>query len=498
MAKKKGQKADKIEQYKNQLKKILQKEFRALRFRAWLWLAIILAVGGGGFWFFRTQLRQPPMEWASELTFFTVFILVLFFILLAMVNGRQRRLNFLIADAAQEEYGYLRTGIKRAKALQELATTLRATLSVERVLDSALNVCTMGLQEMGIPEKHIVAGILLYEEGKLVIVAHRRLHHDLNSEITEEVGAIGDALTQAEPVITNEPDSDPSLSSLGGLRRCETVVCLPLRVGFNLFGVMLVGSEVKIQFSEEYMDLFQAVADQAVIALQNAQLYQNLEQEKQRLIEAESEARKELARDLHDGPTQSVSAIAMRINFVRSLLNVNAEQAMTELFQIEELANQTAKDIRGMLFTLRPLILETQGLGPAINTLMEQIEEDSNIQTRLFGSEVSDLLNPKAQGVLFYIIEEALNNARKYSQADSLEVRFWQEQDLFVARIQDDGAGFDVESVTGDYESRGSLGMINMKERAEMIDGSIRVDSQPGRGTAITVVVPLDKQGIRV
>ena len=76
-----------------------------------------------------------------------------------------------------------------------------------------------------------------------------------------------------------------------------------------------------------------------------------------------------------------------------------------------------------------------------------------------------------------------------------MEVRLWQEDGLFVARVQDDGVGFDLDEVMGSYENRGSLGMINLRERAEMIDGSIQIDSEPGRGTSITLVVPLDKQG---
>ena len=194
----------------------------------------------------------------------------------------------------------------------------------------------------------------------------------------------------------------------------------------------------------------------------------------------------------------SVSAISMRINFVRSLITIDLEQAQKELYEIEDLAKKTAKEIRGMLFTLRPLVLETQGLGPAIETVMERIQEEGGGEMRLIGGEYADLLNQKAQGVLFYIIEEALNNARKYAHADLVEVRFWQEQNLFVARIQDTGVGFDVDQITGNYETRGSLGLVNMRERAEMIDGSLRLESSPGKGTVITVVVPLDKQGIKV
>jgi signal transduction histidine kinase len=258
---------------------------------------------------------------------------------------------------------------------------------------------------------------------------------------------------------------------------------------------MLLGTEKKTTFSDVHLDLFTSVADQSVIALQNAQLYQRLQSEKQRIIDADEEARKELARDLHDGPTQSIAAIAMRINFIRSLMPKDPRQAFIELKKVEDLAKDTSGEIRAMLFALRPLVLETQGLSAAIEMAMNKIRESDGLSLRLVGSEHGDLLNEQAQGVVFYIIEEALGNARKYSKAKIIEVRLWQEQELFVVRIQDDGEGFDIQSVNANYSARGSLGMVNMRERAERIDGSLKVESSPGSGATITLVVPLDKHG---
>jgi signal transduction histidine kinase len=258
---------------------------------------------------------------------------------------------------------------------------------------------------------------------------------------------------------------------------------------------MLLGTEKKTTFSEAHLDLFTSVADQSVIALQNAQLYQRLQAEKQRIIDADEEARKELARDLHDGPTQSIAAIAMRINFIRSLMRKDPRQAFLELKKVEDLAKDTSREIRAMLFALRPLVLETQGLSAAIEMAMNKIRESDGLSLRLVGGEYGDLLNDQAQGLVFYIIEEALGNARKYSKAKLIEVRLWQEEDLFVARIQDDGEGFDIQSVNANYSTRGSLGMVNMRERAERIDGSLKVESSPGNGATITLVVPLDKHG---
>jgi signal transduction histidine kinase len=117
---------------------------------------------------------------------------------------------------------------------------------------------------------------------------------------------------------------------------------------------------------------------------------------------------------------------------------------------------------------------------------------------RLQGGDLGDLLSKSAQSVVFSIVEEALGNARKYAKSSLVQVRFWQEDNLFVVRVQDNGIGFDTAAVNANYSARGSLGMVNMQERAERIDGSLRVESTPGRGTAVTLVVPLDKHGYQV
>jgi signal transduction histidine kinase len=95
------------------------------------------------------------------------------------------------------------------------------------------------------------------------------------------------------------------------------------------------------------------------------------------------------------------------------------------------------------------------------------------------------------QGVLFYIIEEAVNNARKHAQAEHIWVRLKSNSDVLVVEVQDDGVGFNVGAVDSNYSRRGSLGMVNMRERAEMINGLIKIDSAESRGTRIFVYIPL-------
>ena len=476
--------------------KSLKKEFR--RFYLLLIVLLVLSAGlmGGAVYGLSWMMGDPLEAWLPTLVIAGFAIVALGLIVLVISSSLSGRVQKLTASAMSKELGHLRAANNRARSLQAMASTLRATLSFERVVEAALDVCSLTLEEMGVPSSALIGAVFLFERNRLTPVATRSfIPADLEQRIDGDKGIFGKALKQAEPIMTQEPQRDPELSKLPTFQKCETAVCIPLRAGFQLFGVMIIGSEIPVTFSEDQLEYFNSVGDHAVIALQNAKLYQDLKAEKQRIVEADEEARKELARDLHDGPTQSVAAIAMRVNFIRSLVERDPEQALEELDKVERLARDTSQEIRGMLFTLRPLVLETEGLAAAIDTVINRIAEGHGLPIRFIGREAADLLDDHAQSVVFSIVEEALGNARKYSEATQAEVRFWREEGLFVAQVQDNGIGFDLENVNDSYSSRGSLGMVNMRERAERVDGSLRVESVPEEGTTVTLVVPLDKHG---
>ncbi|MCJ7567426.1 MAG: ATP-binding protein, partial [Anaerolineales bacterium] len=181
----------------------------------------------------------------------------------------------------------------------------------------------------------------------------------------------------------------------------------------------------------------------------------------------------------------------MRVNFARRLLQRDITQAAEELFKIEELARRTTKEIRQMLFTLRPLVLESEGLLGALEQLSEKTRENhgQNVIVEAKNGIVDDMEIGK-QGVIFFIVEEAVGNARKHAKAKHVWIRLKRKGDTLLLEIEDDGVGFDVEQVQGNYEKRGSLGLVNLYERAELVNGILKIDSRPGRGTCIRVTIP--------
>ncbi len=390
---------------------------------------------------------------------------------------------------------------ERLREVYKLLLSLTSTLSYQRVLDSALDLSLRGLQSPEDPADRLVCAVLLFKEEVeqepiLYVGAARRLTRtDLNDKYPAQKGVLKNAIEEGGGILIRDVAQDPELGQMIALQNCNAAYCIPLRQGYDTYGVLLYAHPDVSYFNAERREVLDIIASQAMVSLQNARLYQELEQEKERMMEIQEEARKKLARDLHDGPTQSVAAIAMRVNFARRLIDRDTSAASEELYKIEDLARRTTKEIRHMLFTLRPLVLESQGLTAAIQSMGEKMKEtfDQNLVVDI-DQNIETELEMGKQGVIFAIVEEAANNARKYAEADHIWVRLKTiQQDIAVLEIEDDGVGFDVVATDANYESRGSLGMINMRERAELVNGLINIQSEVGKGTHIQVVIPLSE-----
>ncbi|MBN1666697.1 MAG: GAF domain-containing sensor histidine kinase [Anaerolineales bacterium] len=380
--------------------------------------------------------------------------------------------------------------------------TMTASLNYQRVLDIALDMSMQALTAPGANSDRLVSAVLLFSQEdspkpQLYIAASRRLtRSDMGNTFPGLKGLLHETLEEGGPTLSHELAKDPELGRVIALQSCQVAYCIPLRSGLQVYGVLLYAHPDGTFFAQERREVLDIIGNQANIAIQNARLYQDLAQEKERMMEIQEEARKKLARDLHDGPTQSIAAIAMRVNFARRLMERDGKAASEELFKIEDLARRTTKEIRHMLFTLRPLVLETQGLTAAFQSMAEKMKEtyEQDVIVEV-NDDIVNQLEMGKQGVIFYIAEEAVTNARKHAEAKHIWVRLKSfREELALLEIQDDGSGFDVHAVDAAYEHRGSLGMINMRERTELVNGIYNLESTPGKGTRVQVVIPLTEE----
>jgi signal transduction histidine kinase len=418
--------------------------------------------------------------------------------IVAGVLGTLIRKQTVERQQSEEEHELqrLRSTREQARAIFEMASTLSATLNYQRILDAVLDVSILGLKEMGPASTRIISMVLLLSTDSMVVAASRHLT-SRDEKLTLHLdpgGVVSRALAHAEPIVCYDTEHDPELATYTALHRCVSAVCVPLRAGFENYGVAVFASPDQNVFTPDNIDVLTAVCNQATIALQNAQLFESLQAEKARIVEIEEDARKKLARDLHDGPTQSVAAIAMRVNYARTLLQKSPVRVSEELEKIETLARSTTKEIRQMLFTLRPLILETQGLKAALETLVQKLHDtDAKLNVHLELDENAEKLDKDAQGMIFYVIEEAVGNARKHAEATDIWISARRENSAYLIEVRDNGKGFDVGKVQASYDKRGSLGMVNMSERAEVMKAKLSIASAIGQGTRVMLRFPLER-----
>jgi len=243
--------------------------------------------------------------------------------------------------------------------------------------------------------------------------------------------------------------------------------------------------------SQQHLELMRAFTNQAGIAFQNAKLYQATRMEQDQLIHDENELRQKLARDLHDGPTQKVSALVMQMDVIGRLLNENPTEAKKEVAKAHDIAQQAVAEIRTTLFALRPLALENKGLSAALEQYGERLRQVEKMKIEIEPGDFGTELNLNIASTVFAIIDEAVNNAHKHAANSSVIVRAYRQENSLIATIQDQGPGFDLVRVLNSYDKKASLGLQNMRDRAALVNGDLRIESHPGRGTRIMLIVPI-------
>ncbi|SFH31813.1 two-component system, NarL family, sensor histidine kinase DegS [Desulfotomaculum arcticum] len=208
------------------------------------------------------------------------------------------------------------------------------------------------------------------------------------------------------------------------------------------------------------------------------------------IIRAQEEERKRVAREIHDGPAQLLANIVMRAEYILKLMEVEPQNVKTELMRLQELVRQSLQDVRKIIFDLRPMVLDDLGLVPALNRYVEDYrnQHKQNIEFVFFGKQAR--LNPATEVALFRVVQEALNNVRKHAKAKNVLVKMEQLDDKVAILIKDDGIGFTPDNLEH-HSGRECYGLINMRERVQILKGEYKIISGPGKGTLITLTIPV-------
>ena len=376
--------------------------------------------------------------------------------------------------------------------VDDVAQTLSSTLELEEVLRRIM------AQVEGL--LHVGAGFLLLKDpvtGDLVfqLGLGKQVKQLKPFRIPNGQGIAGQVAQTGKPMMVNKNQN--GLHSIDF--RAQNALCVPLILHEQVIGVLEVLNKQEGQFSQSDLEMLCSVASFAAIAIENARLHESVLAERDRVINAEEQARKTLARDLHDGPIQLVAGAIMRLDFCQRILDKEPARLAKELSLTQKMIEQSMQQMRTTLFELRPLVLETEGLQAALEIFIDRQQQDiaSDHSTKLAFKVETDnpygqisLLDKKVEAAIFAIVQEAVTNAIKHAEARIIKVDLNETASGLYVTVSDDGVGFDVKQVLSDYGHRGSLGMVNIKERVELIGGDLAIRSVSGQGTRIRVYIP--------
>jgi len=199
------------------------------------------------------------------------------------------------------------------------------------------------------------------------------------------------------------------------------------------------------------------------------------------------EERMRIARDMHDGPAQTMANLVLQAEVLEKLQLKDPTAVVTELIEFKSSVREALDETRRLIFDLRPMTLDDLGLVPTLRRFVKEYADKSGISARftLVGEERR--LPGNYEAVLFRIVQEALTNVRKHANARSVDVTLTLQQHRAVAVVKDDGDGFDVPATEARQGRTRNLGLISMRERADLERGALEIRSQLGKGTEVRV-----------
>ncbi|MDW7673920.1 MAG: sensor histidine kinase [Bacillota bacterium] len=217
---------------------------------------------------------------------------------------------------------------------------------------------------------------------------------------------------------------------------------------------------------------------------------QQLQQMGFKIIQAQEEERKRVAREIHDGPAQAMANIVMRAEVCERMLAVKPEKVAEELQELKRLIRESLQDLRKVIFDLRPMALDDLGVVPTLKRYLSDFQEKYRIYTEFHFRGQEQRFSSSIEVAIFRTVQEALTNIKKHAEASQVHVNLEFTKTKVNLIIKDDGKGFDLDQTLRDVD-RENYGLVSMRERIELLEGEIKMSSKIKKGTEIKVVIPI-------
>ncbi len=215
-----------------------------------------------------------------------------------------------------------------------------------------------------------------------------------------------------------------------------------------------------------------------------------------RIIEAQEEERKRVAREIHDGPAQSMSNAVIKAEICEKLLDINMSEAKTELQNLKKVMRDSLQEVRRIIYNLRPMALDDLGLLPTLERYVISFKETTGINVTFKYRGIDEATKPVIALTVFRIVQEALNNVLKHSYSKTAGVILEKVDDKLNIIIFDNGVGFDPKTIKmTNTDLSGGFGLFSMKERVALLEGELSITSEDKKGTRLNIQIPLINEG---
>lgn len=332
----------------------------------------------------------------------------------------------------------------------------------------------------------VISGtVLLYDPGEHALVIRATYHQpdaNLPPDLSERIISLAQRAWD-----TRELAYEPA-------NYATAVLALPLLSGDDAIGVIALAHAGP--FSN--LAVLQTLARQLVIAVENARLYERVQEKEElrgelleRVVGAQEEERKRLARDLHDQTGQTLTGLAMGLRSVADVMPLNPALAQQRLGELERMSSGAVDDLRQMIADLRPAQLDDLGLVPALREMAKNVGARSQMVVEVEATGTRRRLRPEVETILYRLAQEALTNAARHSRAARVDIHLDFQPDGVTLDIHDDGVGFVPEAVIKSQAPRRAWGLLGMQERVALVGGTLDIRSAPGEGTELVARIPL-------
>lgn len=397
-------------------------------------------------------------------------------------------------------------GSRTKKRYQELLAVSRVSAALSGLwdLDAILRVALDNVLKI---MNGTIGGILLLDETTQTL--SYRVHQGLSAAYVEQVrfslgeGITGKVAQSGRSILVEDVSSDRRLAyrDLMSAEGLKAFISVPLRAKDKVLGVLNVASHMPRRFTKNDMHLLSSIGDQLGVAIEQARLYERLRKARERYqklarqtLVAQEEERKRIARELHDETSQALSGLTLQLQALidKAEMSGNPDaEFISKLKKVQALAAQVHSEINRLIADLRPALLDTLGLVPAIRQYAETTLRPLGINVSIETKGMDKRLLPEVEAGLFRWTQGAIGNIAQHSKAKNATIVLEYGDSELSLCVSDDGQGFDVSKVTDIDESGRGRGVFSMKERIRLLGGSCQIESQPGQGTTVRGKVPI-------